>query len=247
MNRISLLAAGLLALCCATAAYADDSTRTLEASVPGSNLRQVSLSASVGEVRIEPSADGTVHVSVQLKPKEHGFWMFHWSGDSADLAQAQLHKTVEDGVLHLSLKLPSADNDNGDDNGAFEQKWSIRMPPALSVDTDVKVGEVRIDGLAGGVTAETKVGEIRIRVPKGSVHAHVKVGELDVTTGAAGYRHLEIAASIGDVNLHGLDTSGNTQEHSGLGRHVSMQGDGTDDFDLASEIGEVNLTFGEQP
>ncbi|HET7306462.1 MAG TPA: hypothetical protein VFK24_01420 [Gammaproteobacteria bacterium] len=244
MNRTSLIVIGALAFVCALSARADEPTRTLKADMPASGLRVVSLVAGVGEVRIEPSHDGAVHVAVTLKPKEHGMWVIKWHSGMDEIKKATLNKDIDDGVLRLSLSVPNADDDDDSD---FKQEWHVRMPAALTLKSRVNVGEVRIDGIAGGVTARTKVGEMHIHVPKGSVKARVKVGELDVTTGATAYRDLTLDSSIGDVNIDGIDLPESARGQSGMGKHVSLKGHGTDDFDLSCEIGEVNLGFGEQP
>lgn len=245
MKTTVLFALSLVALLYMTAARADEAAHTLTATVAANDLHKVSLTANVGELRIEPSTDDAVHIAVQIKPREHGYWFVKWTAEdaAADMAKARLNKAIHGGTLDVSLTIP---NEGDDDDKRFKEKWTIRMPPALALKADVKVGEVRIDGIAGGVDAETGVGEMRIRVPRGSVRAHVRVGELDVATAASDYKTLTLDSSIGDVEIHGLNASDEARGRS-LGKHVSMQGHGTDKFDLSSEIGEVELTFGEQP
>lgn len=247
MKTTALFTLSLVALLCMTTAGAGEAgaARTLAATVAAGNLHKVSLSANVGEVHVKPSTDGAVHIAVRIKPREHGYWFVKWTDDgaAADMKQAKLNKAIHDGTLGISLSIPNAEDN---DNKRFEEKWTITMPAALALKTDTQVGDVRIEGIAGGVDTETHVGEVHIRVPGGSVRAHVNVGELDVATGASAYKTLELDSSIGDIGIHGLNVNGGERGHS-LGRHVSLKGNGTDAFDLAVNVGEVNLTFGEQP
>lgn len=235
---IALCAALLLSI---GAAHAAESERTLTAEVPAADLQKVSLDVAVGEVRVEPSSDNAVHIKVTLKPHESGFWFIKWQSGDKDIAAAKLRHTVQDGTLDISLAIPDEDEDNH-----VKAEWVVQMPARLALASDVKVGEVHITGIGGGIRAHTKVGEMVIRVPHGSVTADVKIGELEISTAATDYKSIDASSSMGDVEIHGAggDT---TDKSSGMGRHVALQGKGTDSFDLSADIGEVTLRFGEKP
>jgi hypothetical protein len=229
----------ILMLACGVAAA--ESSRTLTATVPADALRAVDLDVTVGEVRVQPSTDNAVHVSVKIEPNEHGFWFIHWREGSAEeaVASATLRHTIDDSKLALSLALPDQDDD---DDGDVTTTWEVRMPPRLALEASVNVGEVRIDGLAGGVAVDADVGELHISVPRGSIRAAVDVGEIEASTGATDYRNLVMDVNLGDVSVEGLDVPG--ADDDDLGGSLSLQGSGEYDYKLEADIGEVDLTFG---
>ncbi|HET7369514.1 MAG TPA: hypothetical protein VFK45_01600 [Gammaproteobacteria bacterium] len=241
ISRLGVLRYGLaliLMLACGVAAA--ESARTLTATVPADALQAVELDVNVGEVRIEPSTDNAVHVTVKVKANEHGFWFIHWrDGDSEEVVHgAAIRHTIDGGRLALSLIVPNRDDD---DDWDISTTWHVQMPARLALETSVDVGELRIDGLTGGVAADVNVGELNISVPRGSIRATVDVGEIEASTGATGYRTLVMGVDFGDVSVEGLDVPAGDDD---IGSSLSLHGSGEYDYELQADIGDVELTFG---
>lgn len=237
MKYIAL--AGLLAML-PLAAYADDApvSRTLTADVPAAGLHSLALDVAVGEVNIEPSSDDAVHVQVELRQKEDwSFWFFRWSssGTAKDIAAAAIEQHKSGDRLSLSLAYPSDHQDN------IKQKWEVRLPVRLALETKLSVGQLTIDGVAGGVEATLNVGELRITVPQGPIRAEVNVGEILAATHTKQAGDVSIASNIGDAVLYVDGEHAGFHDHSGLGNQVNWSGKGTDRMKLSVNVGSAML------
>ncbi|HEV2111482.1 MAG TPA: hypothetical protein VGT99_09025 [Gammaproteobacteria bacterium] len=237
----------VLLLCAMPAlALADDGpvARTLSADIPAATLKNLKLHIGVGEVHVTASRDDKVHVQVTLRQKEQEFlWFFHWKsgGTAADIAAASISQRQEGDALDLGL------NYKGDtDSDNLKQEWEVQVPARLALDTDMKVGELNIKDVAGGVEASLNVGELDIQVPRGSMKAQVNVGEIRARTGSADYGRIKLSSSIGEALLIVNGEHGGSHDHGGLGNSVSAEGKGHDDMNLSVNVGEVSLRIESQ-
>ena len=210
--------------------------RVLDLDAPTAGLDRLGLDVGVGEVRITGSADDQLHVKVTLKPKEHElFGMLHWNEASREqIAGAVIKQQRQDKRLTLSLDYPH-DQDN------LKQEWEVQVPARLALDADMKVGEMTIADVAGGVDAKLDVGELSIDTPKGRIHGDVNVGEIRATSGSEKHGRIELSSSIGETVVSIGGHSVGRHEHGGLGNHVSIDGDGPDEMRLSINIGEASL------
>lgn len=213
--------------------------RTLTADIATAGLARLALKVGVGEVHVTPSADDKLHVQVTLRQKEREFmWFFHWAsqGTAQDIAAAALKQQQQDKQLSLSLDYPSGQNPDD-----LKQEWDVQVPARLALDADMKVGELTIEGVAGGVAAKLNVGELSIDTPKGSISADVNVGEIRAKSGTARHGKIDLSSNIGETVVTIAGKNAGSHEHGGLGNSVDLDGDGPDTMHLSINIGEASL------
>lgn len=215
-------------------------TRTLTADIPAAGLKELDLRVGVGEVHVSPSPDDQVHVEIKLHQKDEEYlWFFHWSssGTAKDIADAAIYQRRDGDILSLGL-------DHDDRNDSVKQEWKLELPARLALDADMKVGDLVISGVAGGVDAVLNVGELDIDVPQGRIKANVSVGDIRAKSGSSGYGRVRVASNIGDAMLTINGEHPGYHGHSGLGNEVSVDGKGPDDMDLSVNVGEATLRVG---
>lgn len=238
MNR----SIALLLLCAAPAlAQADTGPveRTLNAVIPAATVKDLKLHVGVGEVHVSASSDDKVHVQVTLRQKEQEFLgFFHWvsNGTAADIAAASISQSQQSGSLSVGLNYKGSS-----DSDELKQEWDVQLPARLALDTEMKVGELGIRDVAGGVVANLNVGELSIEVPGGPLKAEVNVGEIRARSGSKDYGKIDLSSTIGEAVLIINGAHGGYHEHGGLGNSVSLDGKGREDMHLSVNIGEATL------
>lgn len=232
----------VLLLCAAPglALAAGNSTqRTLTADIPAAALKKLELRVGVGEVHVKASADDQVHVQVTLKQNERQFlWFFHWmsTGTAADIANAAIQQQITGDTLDLGLNY-KGDSDSND----LKQEWEVQLPVRLALETNMKVGELTIKDVAGGVDATLNVGELSIDVPRGHLKGDVNVGEIRAKSGSADHGRINVSSSIGEAVIYLNGSTSGYHDHGGLGNSVTVDGKGHDDMSLSVNIGEASL------
>jgi hypothetical protein len=201
-----LAAAGILAVF--TASTSAKVERVVEKSFqvdPGVHL---TVSTSGGEIRVDPLAGNTVHVTA----REH----IRASSDAdADLVLQKLNLVIEQ---HGSEVVASA---SFKDDGNFhfgswppvEVDFIVTVPPSASVDLKTSGGDVAVGDLDGAVLARTSGGEIKL----GKMG-----GEVDATTSGG---NVELASAQERVKL---STSGGTISTGRLGGPAELRTSGGD-------------------
>lgn len=213
--------------------------RSLTADIPAAALKKVVLHVGVGEVHVKASADDKVHLQVTLKQKEQQFlWFFHWmsSGTAEDIAGAAIQQQLEGDTLSLGLNY-KGDSDSND----LKQQWEVQLPARLALDTDMKVGELTIKDVAGGVEASLNVGELTLDVPRGHLKGDVNVGEIRAKSGSTDHGRINVSSSIGEAVIYINGSQSGYHDHGGLGNSVTVDGKGHDDMSLSVNIGEASL------
>ncbi|HEY1991110.1 MAG TPA: hypothetical protein VGH71_01525 [Gammaproteobacteria bacterium] len=222
----------------ASADPASSMPRTLKADVVSAGVSSVALEVGVGELHVTASGDDKVHVQVTLRHKQRQFmWFFHWmDGGSADqIAAAAIQQKSSGDRLTLSLSYPHSGNDD------MKQEWDVQLPARLRLDAAMEVGDLGVEGVAGGVTAKLNVGEVSIDVPQGSIDASVDVGEIRAKSATARHGKIQLATNIGDAVLVMQGSESGYHDHGGLGTRVSLDGSGPDAMQLKVNIGDVSL------
>lgn len=213
--------------------------RTLNADLDTAGVAKLALDVGVGEVHVNPSPDDKVHVQVTLRPKEQEFmWFFHWrsTGTARGIAAASIKQEKSGGRLSLSLNYPrEADQNN------LKQEWDVQMPARLTLDANLKVGELAISGVEGGVTARLDVGELSIDAPQGVIDGEVNVGEIRAKSGSDRHGKIDLSSTIGEAVVYINGEQSGFHEHGGLGNRVTVDGSGPDSMQLKVNIGEVSL------
>jgi hypothetical protein len=239
-----LFCASLLALLPLAALADSTEPRVLSAEVQTAGVDTLALEIGVGEVHVTASSDDKIHARVTLRRKQREFmWFFHWmtEGSTSTIAAARIDQRSSGGRLTLTLALPHAS-----DQQDLKQEWDVQLPARLKLDAVMDVGDLSIEGVAGGVMAKLNVGELNLDLPKGAIDANVNVGEIRARSGSGHHGRIELSSSIGDVALILQGTEGGTREHGGLGSRVSLDGDGPDEIQLKLNIGEVTLHLNPQ-
>jgi hypothetical protein len=218
---------------------ANSAQRSLTADIPAAALKKLQMHVGVGEVHVKASADDKVHVQVTLKQNEREFlWFFHWmsTGTAKDIAGAAIQQQLEGDTLTLGLNY-KGDSDSND----LKQEWEVQLPVRLALNTDMKVGELTIKDVAGGVDAALNVGELTIDVPRGHLKGDVNVGEIRAKSGSADHGRINVSSSIGEAVIYINGSQSGYHDHGGLGNSVSVDGKGHDDMSLSVNIGEASL------
>lgn len=232
----------LILLCALPALVAAQTSggRTLTANVPATQLTTLALTAGVGELRITPSSDDVVHLRVTLQQKSHQvLWFFRWQSRATvrEIQSAQIQTQQSGGRLNVSLGTTGKLDTN-----QVKQNWEVQIPARMALSVDMKVGQVNVSGVAGGVKIVLNVGEIDLDTPGGPMSARVNVGQIRAKSGSHQLGTVDLASDIGEavlfVNGRPVRDSG---RHSGLGRRVHVAGSGPDNMNLSVNVGEVNL------
>ncbi|MBU6510391.1 MAG: hypothetical protein KGL98_12085 [Gammaproteobacteria bacterium] len=215
-------------------------SRTLSADISANGLNTLAITAGVGEVRITPSNDDRVHVSVKLEQKSREFlWFFHWQSNTTtrEIQSAQLVQQRSGERLDLSLGSSSKL-----DTKQVKQHWMLQVPARLALALDMKVGQVTVQGVAGGVNVNLNVGEIDIDTPRGALNARVNVGQISATSASARLGPIDLSSDIGEAAVFrdGKAVRGGGR-HSSLGRTIHLPGSGPDTMKLSVNVGEVDL------
>ncbi|MGH8292469.1 MAG: hypothetical protein ACRESA_03260 [Gammaproteobacteria bacterium] len=233
-----LLALGLLLSVPALAHAA--ATRTLTAEIPATGVNTLAITVGVGELRVTPSSDDVVHVSVRLEQKSREFlWFFHWqSGSTArEIQSAQIVQQRQGDHLELSL------GSSGKlDTSQVKQHWELQIPARLALALNMKVGQINVQGIASGVNVNLNVGEIDLDTPRGPLQARVNVGQISAKSGSQQLGPIDLSSDIGEAAVfrQGTRVRGGGR-HSGLGRRIHLPGSGPDSVKLNVNVGEVDL------
>lgn len=231
---VMILSLTLPALACAAG------TRTLTAEIPAHGILTLAVTAGVGELRVTPSNDEAVHVSVRLEQKSREFlWFFHWQSNTTtrEIQSAQIVQQHSGDRLELSLG-----SSNKLDTNQVKQHWTLQIPARLALSINMKVGQVNVNGITGGVRTNLNVGAIDLDTPRGPMNASINVGQISATSASTQLGPIDLSSDIGEAALfrdgkpvrHG-------GRHTGLGRSVHVAGDGPDRMHLSVNVGEVDL------
>ncbi|MGB9429189.1 MAG: hypothetical protein WCC11_04830 [Gammaproteobacteria bacterium] len=242
MKRVIALALLLAAPLLANAA----ANRTLTADIPATGIKTLVITAGVGELRVTPSSDDAIHVSIRLEQKSREvLWFFHWQSN-ATAREIQTAQIVQQGSGdRLDLSLGSSGKL---DTSQVKQHWTVQIPARLALNISMKVGQVTVTGIAGGVHTDLNVGEVDLDTPGGPLSAKVNVGQISVTSSSKQLGPIDLSSDIGEAAL--FMNGKHIREggrHSGLGRRIHLAGSGPDSMKLSVNVGEVDLRIGPSP
>ena len=215
-------------------------TRTLTADIPANGLNTLAVNAGVGELRVTPSTDNAIHVSVRLEQKSREFlWFFHWQSTTTarEIQSAQIVQQRSGDQLNLSLgstgKL---------DTNQVKQHWELQIPARLALAVNMKVGQINVQGIGGGVNINLNVGEIDLDVPRGPLQARVNVGQISTISATTEPGPIDLSSDIGEAAVfRGGQRVRGGGRHTGLGRSIHLAGNGPDSVNLSVNVGEVDL------
>jgi hypothetical protein len=153
------------------------------------------------------------------------------------VSHVTLQQQHQNGQLIYSLSYP----DHLDD-GDVKQNWTLQVPARLSANVGMKVGQVDVNGITGGVDVNLNVGEITVNTPSGPIKATVNVGQIRASSATPQPGNINMGSTLGDARLYLQGQSAHEHSHrSGLGRSIDVAGKGPDTMKLEVNIGEVSL------
>lgn len=124
-------------------------------------------------------------------------------------------------------------------------RWELEVPRRMSVTARLRVGDVEVDGVSGGLDLRTGVGDVRVRVPGGNVVAHAGVGSVRVWSTAPSHGTARLHTDVGDVDLTLEGHAVERGKPPGAGDQLAFGGSGTDRLDLSADVGDVFLALRE--
>ncbi len=176
-RRIALLiaAAALAAAALATAAHAGSKAREISRTFPIEAGQTLRLDLSVGEILIEGADIDKIEVELRIECR--------W-GDDDDCARL-LEKVDLESRTTARRQVLEIVSDSSWRKTKLEIEGEFRVPRGTSLEVDMGVGELTIEGVAADIAADLGVGELTIRIPAAAV-------------GSVG-----LDAGVGEAKLHG--------------------------------------------
>jgi hypothetical protein len=176
--------------------------RTIEQSFDAAGLEKLAVSVHVGELDVQPSADGQVHVSVEVCSRNTWFGLRKSKVDTALMDAEQAG-----GKLELGIR-----------QDKFEEKWTVRMPATLALGAELGVGAMTITGLSDDISLEVGVGDAEIN-GKAADYGHVsgEAGVGDIALDATGGERRSERAVVSDSLTWVADGAATIEAEVGVG------------------------------
>ena len=171
---ILLVAAAMLA----PAAWAGSKARELKRSFSLEADQAVRLDLSVGEIRVEGADIETIEAELRIECR--------WGDDEdCDRLLEKVELEARSTSRRLIVEIVS---DSSWRKTKLEIEGDFRVPRGATLEVDMGVGELDIEGVTGDLSADLGVGELSIRVP------------------AAAVRSVGLDAGVGEAKLLGAGT-----------------------------------------
>ena len=196
----------ILATCAVltTTAWAKNSV-TLEDNFTIVSNSTIHLEVPVGELEITTHGGSNVELEVVVKEADSNWF------SSADLDDATLSKTIKDDDVYLRVDL--------DDT---QQKWTLNIPKTSSLEIDMGVGEVSIDGVSQNLELDLGVGDANIELAGDN------------------YAKINLETGVGDADLHGFKDF--RQERAIVSKDINWRGDGEFRINVEVGVGDVEVS-----
>lgn len=185
-----------LALTAPLAAHAGETTvRRVAQTFPAADFKDARLDIPVGELEVVAGDDSQVSVDVEFRCGREG---------RCREAAKDVRVLVTSSGDQFKLRLTDWPKLSG---RGLSVRVKVAVPSSLPVNADLGVGELRVEGLEGGLVADVGVGEANVDLPAaavGSVNLDVGIG--DATLRADGRRHS--SSGVGAKAIHWNDGKG---------------------------------------
>lgn len=206
--------------------------------LPAAGVTGLNLNVNVGIVTVTPSSDGQVHVALSLKPSSSFLGVLTGSASLAAAQHASITHTLNNGVLTLAVGYPA-----NTDTGSISEHWTVALPPAIAVTSHMNVGELNVNGIAGGVEANLNVGNVRLNVPGGPLKINANVGKIQASVRSLDYSDIALGASVGKVGLTVEGVSTGSVQKTGSGENLDYKLNGKNSINLQVTTGSVKLSL----
>lgn len=213
-HRLAIILAVLGVGLFATAARADVTVRSLNQDLPVGDARSVGFHAPVGELQVVPADGDSIRAEVALRCERDGDSRCEKAARDVDLRI----RTQGDRIL--------VDVDDWPKLGShgLSVRARLEVPRGRSIEVDMGVGEVSIDGVDSDVEVDVGVGEISVTMPEAAV------------------RSVDLDSGVGEVTLR---VGGRTIDGTGFvgGSLEWKDGPGRASIELDSGVGEIHVTL----
>lgn len=207
------------------AVASDEVTLSQAAAVPGRLL----IRSRRGDVRVTRSPDQIARVTARRQ-----VWSHNQAAAEAWLPQVQVTLTPHGSDVALEVE-PTSETSR---HLRYRVDLAVELPEGMSVEVDLKSGDVHVQDLTAELTARIKSGDLSVGPHQGKVRAEIRNGDvtleetddldLHVLSGDVGVRRVGGAAQMrvtsGDVSLEEVRGSVDLVAQSGdirLGVHGS--------------------------
>ena len=167
----------------------------------------------IGDLRIEAGKGQEVEVDLQVTCR--------WSTSNCDKALEEIHVASRSSDRRLALEI--------DGYPKWQMKWietegTIKVPANASLDVDMGVGDLEIEGLHGNQRIELGVGEVKLWADM------VIVGSI------------ALEAGVGDTDLHGVEGRVQEQRSNFVGSEIYWNdGPGESNINIDVGVGEASV------
>ncbi len=225
--KAALLLSGLLFV----PAIASASEATFDRTLNVAGNVNVNVSTGSGYVHISPGSDNQIHIVGHVKSSNGWF-----SGGSSD-----------DRVKQIAANPPIEQSGNEVHIGKMNNDWwhnisidyEITTPKGSNVNAGSGSGDLRINGILGGLKASTGSGSIEVGGIGGAVA--LETGSGDIKADLINPSSTKAQTGSGSIRLNGV--VGGLKAGTGSG-DIEIQGQPTSDWKLETGSGSVTLATG---
>ena len=232
-KRTLLRCALVAVLVIAASAVASAQSRTFDRTLPATGVSEIRVKGHVGEIRMNASSGNNIVVNLVVESKDYSSF---WGRRRGDPDKAELVAEASAGVARLEVRTP-------EDSDGLKEYWRIDVPARLAAHVSLNVGDVEVNGVAGGLDAKVNVGDLRIDIPQGNVEAEANVGSVRVTTATSSYGDVNLKSNVGDARITLNNHRVKYERAPGAGHRVSLEGTGRDRIRLRVNVGDADLTI----
>jgi len=221
----------IVTACVAPAGTAAERTLAHTQSAEGIDI--IALDAGTADFELVAVDGATIDIEVTLIPRRGGFFS-SMKDSEQEVEQAVLSAGVAGERLMLEVETDSGDR-------RFEERWNIKLPSRCGVEIESGVGNVTIQGIAGGAKLEVGVGNVRIEAPEGDLFVELGVGDASVKAPAASYGPVDASGGVGDARIK--VASEHVAGGGFVGHSASWVGSGSHRIQVEVGVGDAHVTL----
>ncbi len=178
-------------------------TRTDNLSVPVSDASTLTVTTSVGAIKLEPAKTAEVHVTADITVKAK-------TDEEAQALLEGVRVAAEPSGNKLVVK---AEKPSGFGRNQLAVDFTITAPAGLRLDCTTNVGDVRVSDFTSRVESHTDVGSITCSGLRDSMSLHTNVGDIKAAYASDAPAALDVSAS---TNVGNIDFTGPSQISANL-------------------------------
>lgn len=211
--------------------------RSEQGSMPAAGIEQLYLESEVGEITLTATDTDIITWRLEIVANDNhgtpGRQEREWAAD------AELSAVRADKQARLTFVWPGGAKHSED----LHERWTITVPVRLAASIDMEIGELSIEGLAGGIEADLGVGELSITVPGGDVYAEMGIGDVQIASGTADLGEVDLNVNVGEVRFEGYADAPAPDYAFPVGQELHFDADGEDDIQVNANIGNIAVAI----